>query len=362
VLSALPAKAFSPSTKALGAPGKGVLAIDESSPTIAKRFAAINVESTPETNNTYRDILLTTEGLSDFISGVILFDETLRQSTIADATPFPNHLSDAGILPGIKVDKGAKPLAGHEGEKVAEGLEGLRDRLTEYAELGAKFAKWRAVIVIDGDSKPSRAAVDVNAHGLARYAALAQEAGLVPICEPEVLMDGEHTIERSLEVTEKVVSGMYTAFKKQGVLLEGTVLKVNMVLSGYEAETQASDNEVAEATLRCLKRCVPAAVPSVLFLSGGQTEQEAARRLNLMNQIKDATVPWNLSFSFGRALQHSALRKWNGQSENAEAAQAMLLQRSRLAGAATLGTYSEGPCGSGLNDVLAFRGKRVGGR
>lgn len=327
--------------RALGAPGKGVLAIDESTPTIKKRFAAIDVESTPETNNAYRDILLTAEGLSEFISGVILFDETIRQSTIADGVPFPNHLSKNGILPGIKVDKGAKPLAGHQGEKVTEGLDGLRDRFSEYAELGAKFAKWRAVIAIEGNAKPSPAALEVNAHGLARYAALAQEAGLVPVCEPEVLMDGDHSLQRALDATEEAVSAMYAAMNTQGVLLEGSVLKVNMALSGYDAAKQASDEEIAEATLCCLKRSVPAAVPSILFLSGGQTEQEAARRLNLMNQIKDATAPWNLSFSFGRALQHSALRTWSGESENAAAAQAMLLQRAKLAGAATLGQYEE---------------------
>lgn len=329
--------------RALGGPGKGVLAIDESTPTIKKRFAAIDVESTPETNNAYRDILLTTDGLSEFISGVILFDETIRQSTIADGTPFPKYLAKAGILPGIKVDKGARPLAGHEGEKVAEGLDGLRDRFAEYAELGAKFAKWRAVIVIGGDAGPSHAAIDVNAHGLARYAALAQEAGLVPICEPEVLMDGDHSIERALEATEKTLSAMYGAMRTQGVVLEGSVLKVNMVLSGYDAAEQASDEEIAETTLCCLRRSVPAAVPGILFLSGGQTEQEAARRLNLMNRIKDATVPWNLSFSFGRALQHSALRTWNGESQNTAAAQATLLERAKLAGAATLGRYEELP-------------------
>ncbi len=325
--------------QALGAPGKGILAMDESTPTIRKRLAGIGVESTPEVNNAYRDVLLTAPEMERHISGVIFYDETLRQATVAGHVPYPTHMSGLGVVPGIKVDAGTKPLAHHREEKVTEGLDGLRERFEEYYEMGARFAKWRAVISIKGGSVPSRTALSVNAHALARYAALAQEVGLVPICEPEVLMDGSHTIERSSEVTEAAVGALYAALREQEVHLEGTVLKPNMVVSGYDGARKAGADEVAERTLACLKRCVPAAVPSVVFLSGGQTEEEAAENLNRINVLKDGSAPWQLSFSFGRALQQSALKAWAGKAENVEVAQRAFLHRARCAGLATLGEY-----------------------
>ena len=325
---------------ALGAPGKGILAMDESTPTITKRLAAIGVESTPEVNNAYRDVLLTAPGFEDFISGVILFDETLRQSTVAGRVPYPTHLSGIGVVPGIKVDKGAKPLAHHPDERVTEGLDGLRGRFEEYYELGARFAKWRAVISINSHAIPSRNALQVNAHALARYAALAQDIGIVPICEPEVLMDGDHTIDRSFEVTEAAISALFSALRDQGVLLEGMVLKPNMVVSGYDGDGKAGTDEVAEKTLTCFKRCVPAAVPSIVFLSGGQSEVEATTNLDRINELKDSTTPWNLSFSFGRALQQTALATWAGKPENIPAAQSAFSHRARCSGLATLGDYS----------------------
>lgn len=325
---------------ALGAPGKGVLAADESSPTIAKRLAAIGVKSTPEVNNAYRDILLTAPDANQSISGVILFEETLRQSTVSDSVPYPKHLADSGMIAGIKVDRGAKALPFSAGEKVTEGLDGLRDRFAEYHDLGARFAKWRAVITIQGNSIPTRNALRTNAHALARYAALAQDEGLVPICEPEVLMDGEHTIERSFEVTEAAITALYDALREQGLHLEGTVLKPNMVVSGYDGTDLAGTDEIAEKTLACLKRCVPAAIPTILFLSGGQTEIEATTNLNRINQLKDSSTPWNLSFSFGRALQQTALKTWGGKDENRGAAETAFLHRARCSGLATLGQYS----------------------
>ncbi|MCB1094901.1 MAG: fructose-bisphosphate aldolase class I [Verrucomicrobiae bacterium] len=325
----------------LGARGKGILAADESTPTISKRLAAVGVESSPEINNAYRDVLLTAPGLERSISGVIFFEETLRQATIGRAVPYPDHLKALGIIPGIKVDKGAKMLAGSSREKVTEGLDGLRERFATYNELGARFAKWRAVIAIEGDAIPSRNALQVNAHALARYAALAQEAGLVPICEPEVLMDGTHSIARAFEVTEAAIKSVYLALHEQGVLLEGTVLKPNMVMSGYDGSEKAGTDEVAAKTLECLKRCVPAAVPSIVFLSGGQTEIEATTHLNRINEMKDAACPWNLSFSFGRALQQTALSTWAGDSSRIPDAQRALLHRARCSGLATTGEYSE---------------------
>ena len=327
--------------QALGAPGKGILAADESTPTITKRLAAIGVQSTPEVNNAYRNILFTSPGFEEFISGVILYEETLRQSTVAGQVPYPEHLSALGVIPGIKVDKGAKPLAGHQGDKVTEGLDGLRDRFEEYHDLGARFAKWRAVISINGTSIPSRTCLVVNAHALARYAALAQEVGLVPICEPEVLMDGAHSIDRSFDVTEAAISALYAALRDQGVHLEGTVLKPNMVVSGYDGQEIASTDEIAQRTLECLKRCVPAAVPSIVFLSGGQSEIEATVNLNRINALKDSSIPWNLSFSFGRALQQTALKTWAGKEENVDASQSAFLHRARCSGLATLAEYSE---------------------
>jgi fructose-bisphosphate aldolase class I len=322
---------------ALVAPGKGILAADESSPTIKKRFDSINVESTEENRRDYRHILFSAPSVGDHISGVILFDETIRQSA-ADGTSLVKVLNDAGIIPGIKVDKGAKDLALCPGEKVTEGLDGLRDRLAEYASLGARFAKWRAVYTI-GEETPSVAAVTTNAHALARYAALVQEAGLVPIVEPEVLMDGDHTIEDCQMVTEEVLLSVYAELTTQGVELEGTLLKPNMVLSGKDCLEQASVEEVAERTVRTLKRTVPAAVPGIVFLSGGQSDEDATLHLNAMNKMAE-DLPWRLSFSYGRALQAAPLKAWSGKTENLAAAQAVLLERAKANGLASLGRYA----------------------
>ncbi len=323
--------------QAIVAPGKGILAADESTPTIAKRFASIDTESTEENRRAYRGMLFTTEGAAENISGVILFDETLRQSA-DDGTPFPKLLQDQGIIPGIKVDKGAKPLAGSTDEKVTEGLDGLRERLAEYYELGARFAKWRAVITI-GDGIPSDYCIEANAHALARYAALSQEAGLVPIVEPEVLMDGAHTIERCEEVTTRTLHVTFDRLYHQGVHLEGMLLKPNMVLSGSECPVQADVQTVAQATVRCFLRSVPAAVPGIVFLSGGQSDELATAHLNAMNQIGDH--PWELSYSYGRALQAPALKAWGGNPDNLDAGRAAYLHRARCNGAARYGKYSE---------------------
>jgi fructose-bisphosphate aldolase, class I len=321
---------------ALVAEGKGILAADESDSTIKKRFDSIDVESTEENRRAYRDMLFTTEGAEEFISGVILFDETLRQSS-ADGTPFPKLLESKGIIPGIKVDKGAKPLAHAPGETVTEGLDGLRGRLEEYRDLGARFAKWRATYSIDAE-KPSEYCIWTNAHALARYAALCQEAGLVPIVEPEVLMDGTHTIERAYHVTSRVLGAVYTELFDQRLDIEGTLLKPNMVLSGYEASDRASADEVAEWTLKCFYKHVPAAVPGVVFLSGGQSDEDATAHLNAMN--KRGPHPWQLSFSYGRALQAPALKAWRGKPENVEAAQRAYYRRAKLNGAARTGMYA----------------------
>ena len=325
--------------KAMAAPGKGILAADESTPTIGKRFDQINAESTEENRRTYRDMLFTTEGMENYISGVILFDETLRQSTVDRDVPFSKHLSDLGVVPGIKVDKGAKELAGFEGEKVTEGLDGLRDRLKEYYDLGARFAKWRAVITITEDA-PSFACIDANAHALARYAALCQEADIVPIVEPELLMDGEHNIEASFEVTSEVLSSVFEALVRMDVYLEGIILKPNMVLSGYECSEQASVDEVAEATVSCFMRFVPAAVPGICFLSGGQSDIHATEHLNAMNCL-GTEKPWKLSFSYGRALQQPALKAWGGDPANVENAREAFLHRAKCNGAATTGDYTK---------------------
>ncbi len=322
--------------RAMVAPGKGILAADESSPTIKKRFDSIGVESTEESRRSYRQMLFTTEGAEQHISGVILFDETIRQSA-TDGTPFPKLLEKRGIIPGIKVDKGAKALAGAEGEKVSEGLDGLRERLAEYHGLGARFAKWRAVITI-GDAIPSDDCIDTNAHALARYAALCVEQGLVPIVEPEVLMDGPHTIERCYEVTERTLRRVFTALYEQRVPLEQTILKPNMVLSGTGCKKQAGVREVAEATLRCCRSAVPAAVPGIVFLSGGQSDENATAHLNEMNRTGG---PWELSYSYGRALQAAPLKAWAAKSENVAAAQKAYLPRARCNGAARSGSYSE---------------------
>jgi fructose-bisphosphate aldolase, class I len=323
--------------KQLVAPGKGILAADESSPTIKKRFDSIGVESTEENRRAYRDLLFTTEGAEDFISGVILYDETIRQSS-ADGTPFAQLLADRGIIPGIKVDKGAKPLALSSEEKVTEGLDGLRDRLAEYGELGARFTKWRAVITI-GDDIPSDYCTWTNAHALARYAALSQEAGLVPIVEPEVLMDGDHDIERSYSVTSRTLQAVFTELHDQRVAREGMLLKPNMVLSGYDCPEQAGTRTVAEMTIKCLRNTVPAAVPGIVFLSGGQSDEVATAHLNAMNAL--GPHPWELSFSYGRALQAPALKAWAGEAANADQAQKAFHFRARLNSAARFGSYSE---------------------
>jgi fructose-bisphosphate aldolase class I len=322
--------------RALVAEGKGILAADESDGTIKKRFDSIGVESTEENRRAYRELLFATEGVEEFISGVIMFDETIRQSA-ADGTPFPKLLESRGIIPGIKVDKGAKPLANAPGETVTEGLDALRDRLNEYRELGARFTKWRAVISI-GESIPSEYCVWTNAHALARFAALSQEAGLVPIVEPEVLMDGEHTIQRSFEVSSRTLHAVFTELRDQRVEPEAMLLKPNMVLSGYDSGAQALHEEVAESTVKCLKRHVPAAVPGIVFLSGGQTDEDATANLNAMNAI--GPHPWELSFSYGRALQAPALKAWRGEAANVEEAQKAFYRRAKFNGAARSGSYA----------------------
>ena len=324
--------------QAMVAPGKGILAADESAPTIEKRLKSIGVESTEENRRSYRQLLLTTPGLADHISGVILFDETLRQSA-TDGTPFVEVLTKQGILAGIKVDTGAKELAGSPGEKVTEGLEGLPERLAEYRELGARFAKWRGVIAI-GKDLPTDDCVGANAKALAQYAILCQDEGLVPIVEPEVLMDGDHDIHRCEEVTSGVLQQTFEQLEELGVLLEGVILKPNMVLPGTECTTPATVAEIAEITLECFQKTVPSAVPGICFLSGGQSPEEATTNLNAMNTMGPQS--WELSFSYGRALQAPVLKAWGGSSENAGAAQLALAERARYNGAARDGTYSAG--------------------
>jgi fructose-bisphosphate aldolase class I len=322
--------------EALVADGKGILAADESTGTIKKRLDSIGVESTEETRRAYRELLFTTEGAEEFISGVIMFDETIRQSA-SDGTPFPKLLERKGIIPGIKVDEGAKPLALADGETITEGLDGLRGRLEEYRELGARFAKWRATYSI-ADDKPSEYCVWTNAHALARYAALCQEAGLVPIVEPEVLQDGTHTIEQSRKATGRVLQAVYTELHDQRIDFRGTLLKPNMVLSGYEASDRASVDEVADVTLECFYKHVPAAVPGIVFLSGGQSDEDATAHLNAMNAR--GPHPWQLSFSYGRALQAPALKAWGGKEENVEAAQRAYYHRAKMNSAARTGMYA----------------------
>jgi fructose-bisphosphate aldolase class I len=321
----------------LVAPGKGILAADESSGTIEKRLKSINVPSTEENRRAYRDVLFTTKGAGEFISGVILYDETIRQKAL-DGRSFVEVLEQQGIVPGIKVDKGAKAMANFPGEKITEGLDGLRDRVKEYRQLGARFAKWRAVIAI-GEKIPTRGCIASNAEALARYAALCQETDLVPIVEPEVLMDGTHTIERYFEVTEQTLRSVFNSLAAHRILLEGMLLKPNMVLSGKDCPQQASVQEVAEATVRCLKRAVPAAVPGIVFLSGGQTDQEATEHLNAMNQFPD--LPWQLSFSYGRALQAPVLKTWKGEAANVAAAQEAFHHRAMCNSKARFGKYTE---------------------
>ena len=322
--------------RALVAEGKGILAADESDGTIKKRFDSIGVESTEDTRRAYRELLFATNGVEEFISGVILFDETIRQSS-SGGTPFPKLLESKGVIPGIKVDMGAKPLALAPDETITEGLDGLRARLEEYRGLGARFAKWRATYSIASE-KPSEYCVWTNAHALARYAALCQEAGLVPIVEPEVLQDGTHSLEQSAKATGRVLQAVYTELHDQRIDYRGTLLKPNMVLSGYGAADRAGIDEVADATLYELYKHVPAAVPGIVFLSGGQTDEDATAHLNAMN--KRGPHPWELSFSYGRALQAPALKAWAGKAENVEAARRAFYLRAKLNGAARTGMYA----------------------
>ena len=321
---------------ALVAPGKGILAADESNPTIEKRFRAVGVDSTEVTRRIYRNLLFTTPGVEAFVSGVILFDETMRQPA-DDGTRFAALLEGRGIIPGIKVDRGAKPLAGALDERITEGLDGLHERLAEYRDLGARFTKWRAVIRI-GAGIPSDYAIRVNAQALARFAALSQEAGLVPIVEPEVLMDGAHTIGRSLEVTSRTLHAVFSELHEHRVRLEGMLLKPNMVLAGYECPEQATHEEVASQSIRCLRRHVPVAVPGIVFLSGGQSDVDATANLNALNTR--GKQPWELSFSYGRALQTGALRAWAGSDAGIAAAQAAFRHRAEMNGRARSGSYS----------------------
>ena len=324
--------------KMMVAEGKGILAIDESTPTIKKRFDTINVESTEENRRAYRDLLITNPGGSKYISGMILYDETIHQST-SDGTTFTEKLINDGIMPGIKVDTGAKDFALHANEKITEGLDGLRDRLAEYKTLGAKFAKWRAVITI-GNNMPTDACIDANAHALARYAGLCQEIGIVPMVEPEVLMDADNTIERCYDVTEKTLSTLFTTLKDQDISIAHTILKTNMVISGKQCSTQASVEEVAKSTVRCLLKNVPSELAGIVFLSGGQSAELATAHLNAMNQ-NNKDLPWPLSFSYGRALQEPCLKAWGGESTNIEAAQKALLHREKCNGLACKGEYDE---------------------
>lgn len=323
--------------RAIVAGQKGILAADESGPTIKKRFESIRLESTEEARRRYRELLFTTEGIESTIGGVILYDETLRQAT-RDGVPFATLLSNRGIFSGIKVDRGSKALALYEGDKVTEGLDGLRERLAEYKQLGAKFAKWRAVIEIDERDVPSRYGIQANAHALARYAALCQEVGIVPIVEPEVLMDGAHDIARCETVTSQVLEAVFAELDAHRVLFEGMLLKPNMVIAGMKCAQQASVQQVAEATMRCLTRYVPAAVPGIVFLSGGQSAEDATDHLNAMNAM--GPHPWQVSFSYGRALQAPVLATWKGQESNAAAAQKAFATRCRLNGLARAGKYA----------------------
>ena len=324
--------------QALVAKSRGILAADESDSTIARRLKSINVESSEDNRRAWRQLLFTSKGIGDYISGVILFDETIRQKADTGQA-LVDVLNNESVIPGIKVDKGAKPLAGSPDETVTEGLDGLRDRLAEYRELGARFTKWRAVISI-GKNMPSSYCIDVNAHALARYAALSQEAGLVPIVEPEVLMDGDHDIDRCFEVTEATLHRVFEELNRQNVLLEGILLKPNMVLSGKDAASRAGPEAVGEATGGCFKRAVPAAVPGIVFLSGGQSDDEATVNLNAINQRADAATPWELSFSYGRGLQATPLKTWGGDVARVPQAQQVFLHRARVTSAARDGVYS----------------------
>jgi fructose-bisphosphate aldolase class I len=318
------------------APGKGILAADESTPTIKKRFDTINLASTPDNRRAYRDLLLTTPGMEKQISGVILFDETLRQTTLADK-PFADELSEKGVIPGIKVDKGVVTIPGTNEEVVTQGLDGLDQRLDEYKSLGAGFAKWRVVIKI-GDHLPTRRSIDLNAHALARYAALSQSKGIVPIVEPEILINGDHTLEKSERVSQWVLDTVFNELKKQGVLLEGMILKPSMVTPGDTCPTQVDPELIAASTIKIFKRSVPAAVPGIAFLSGGQTSIDATVNLNEMNKTRN--LPWELSFSYGRALQEDCLKAWQGKPENRQAAQGAFALRAKCNGLARFGEYN----------------------
>ncbi|MGA2338713.1 MAG: class I fructose-bisphosphate aldolase [Terracidiphilus sp.] len=324
--------------QALVAEDKGLLAMDESNPTCNKRFAQLGIPQTVEARRAYRELIVTTPRLGECIGGAILYDETIRQQK-SDGTPFIKVLIEAGIIPGIKVDQGAKSLAGFPGEKVTEGLDGLRDRLAEYSRLGARFAKWRAVITIS-EGVPSRGCIAANAQALARYAALCQQAGLVPVVEPEVLMDGDHTLDRCFEVTEEVLREVFFQLYSQRVALEGMILKPNMVVPGLSCLHQESVDEVADATVKCLLRTVPAAVPAIAFLSGGQSAELASARLNAMNLRFTSRLPWALAFSFARAIQQPALELWKGHEANVPAAKQALFHRARCNQAARRGEYS----------------------
>jgi fructose-bisphosphate aldolase class I len=324
--------------RCLVADNKGLLAMDESNPTCNKRFARLGIPQTEEARRAYRELIVTTPGLGECINGAILYDETIRQQK-KDGTSFVKAITDAGIIPGIKVDTGAKDMAGHPGEKITEGLDGLRDRLVEYSCMGARFAKWRAVIAV-GDGIPSRGCIEANAHALARYAALCQEAGMVPIIEPEVLMDGAHPLKRCCEVTEEVLREVFIQLYMQGVLLEGILLKPNMVLPGLTCPKQERVDEVADATVNCLLRAVPAAVPGIAFLSGGQSGELASARLNAMNARFKSRLPWDLAFSFARAIQQPAMEIWQGEEIHVLAAQQALYHRARCNRAARCGEYN----------------------
>jgi len=320
------------------AQGKGLLAADESSATVAKRFAGVNVENTEPNRRTYRDMLFTTPGIADYVSGVILFDETIKQQSLGGVA-FPKLLESQGIIPGIKVDGGAKDLPAHPGELVTEGLDGLRGRLEEYFKLGARFAKWRSVITI-GEGIPSAGCIEANAHALARYSALCQEANIVPIIEPEVLIDGEHSIERCFEVTEATLRATFQACYNQRVSAEHLILKASMVISGKGCAVQASEAQVAEMTVTALRRSVPAALPGVVFLSGGQSDEKSAAHLSLMNSTHKAELPWPLTFSYSRALHQAALKAWSGKQENWKSAQQVFAHRARMCSLASQGKYS----------------------
>ena len=325
--------------EAMTASGKGILAADESTGTIGKRLDQINTESTEQTRNAYRDLLFTADGLDQYISGVIMYDETFHQSSLDGGVVYPEYLASKGIIPGIKVDAGAHNLSGSEDEKITLGLDGLDERLSNYRKLGARFAKWRAVINIT-ELNPSDYCIKANAHALARYAALCQSNDVVPIVEPEILMDGDHDIEDSFVVTEEVLHTVFDELYTQGVQYEEMVLKPNMVLSGYDANDRAGVDEVASATVQCFLRSVPAAVPGIAFLSGGQSDEDATAHLNAMNQILGDNKPWHLSFSYGRALQQPALKAWQGSGENISNAQEALMKRAKLNSLATQGKYS----------------------